>query len=155
MNDFLRTIGAACIIAGVALYFTVPTSKDAEIIAENKKMQTEVESLQSLLQKTEEELVHLQTLTTKAEKSTVELQEEQEDIDGSEDAITKTVLLIESGTTSKDVAKKLEQSAIIKDADLFNVYLTENDLSGKIQIGEYKLDSSMSIETIANYITTK
>lgn len=156
LNSFLRTIGAACIIAGAVLYFTNLQTDDAEIIAENKNLHSELDSLRSLLQETEAELANLQTLTANAEKSADELQneQEQEGAGDHEDAITKTVLLIEPGTTSKDVANALEQSAIIHDADEFNSYLTEHDLSGKVQIGEYNLDSSMSIETIAKHITT-
>lgn len=153
LNNILRTIGAACIIAGAVLYFTNLTTNDTEIIAENKNLQTEIDSLQLLLQKTETELAKLQTVTTKAEKPADE--QEQASTNDHEEEITKTVLLIKSGTTSKDVANQLEQSAIIEDANLFNTYLTENDLSGKVQIGEYHLDSSMSIETIANHITSK
>lgn len=148
-------MGTACIIAGVILYFTNSAGEDPKALAENKKLQTEVDSLQSLLHKTEIELANLQTLSANAKKPAEDLQNEQEDTDSHEDSITKTVLVIESGTTSKDVANTLEQSAIIKDADQFNAYLTKNNLSGKVQIGEYNLDSSMSIETIANHITSK
>lgn len=155
LNDLLRTIGGACIIAGAALYFTVSTGEDPELITENNDLKDEITTLQSSLERTEEELANLQSLTADAKKSTDELQqEEKQEVEDSQDAIIKTVLVIESGTTSKDVANRLAQSAIIEDAELLNAYLTANDLSGKIQIGEYHLDSSMSIRTIAKHITT-
>ena len=151
LNDLLRTIGGACIIAGTALYFTMNTSEDPEIITENNDLKSEIISLQSSLERTEEELANLQTLTANAQKPTDEIQEDE--VEEPQDSVIKTVLVIESGTTSKDVADRLAKSDIIKNAELLNDYLTSNDLSGKIQIGEYHLDSSMSIQTIAKHIT--
>lgn len=154
LNDLLRTVGAACIIAGTALYFTLNMSDESEIFTENEALKEEIISLQSNIERTEEELANLQTLTEQAKKSTDELTEEQQVEDDDEVSVIKTVLVIESGTTSKDVANRLEESAIIEDAELLNAFLTSNDLSGKIQIGEYHLDSSMSIQAIAKHITT-
>lgn len=155
LNDLLRTIGAACIIAGAALYFAIPASDDAKVIAENEQLQAEIDSLQSVLAQTEKELANVQSLAVNAEKSADELENEQEDADNPQEKIAKFVLQIEEGTTSQVVATQLEQAEIIEDAEQFNAYLTDNDLSGKIQIGEYELDASMSIQTIANAITSK
>ena len=131
------------------------TSEDPKIVAENNELKDEIASLQSSLERTEEELANLQNLTIEAKKSTDELQKEDaQEVENNQESIIKTVLVIESGTTSKDVANRLEQSAIIEDAEQLNAYLMSNELSGKIQIGEYHLDSSMSIRTIAKHITT-
>lgn len=153
LKEFLRTIGAACIIAGAVLYFTTNTSDDPKLITENNELKDEIQTLESLLDRTKEELANLQTITTNAEKTADEVEEEQE-VSTSENKVVNTVLLIEPGTTSQDVANQLAQDAIIKNAELLNTYLTDNNLSGKIQIGEYHLDSSMSIKAIAKHITT-
>ena len=46
----------------------------------------------------------------------------------------------------------LENAGIIEDAGAFDAYLTNNSLSGKIQIGESLVDSSMDFQTIAKIL---
>ena len=64
------------------------------------------------------------------------------------------VLTIEPGTNSTVVAAALESAGIIDDAGAFDAYLTNNNLSGKIQIGDHLVDSTMDFQTLAKSITT-
>ena len=72
----------------------------------------------------------------------------------STNAILKTILTIENGSNSTVVSANLERLGIIEDAAIFDSYLEDNNLTGKIQIGEHQVDSSMDFKTIAKEITT-
>lgn len=60
---------------------------------------------------------------------------------------------IKPGMNTLAVAKELKENKIIEDEDAFHFYLASNDLSKRIQIGTYELNSSMTIEEIAKLIT--
>lgn len=155
-RDFLRILGTSCILSGSILYLTSSPSPESDPQAANTALKHEIAALETKLQKTEAELANLQTLSSEANQPDDNRQVQQsEDVNPKQDSIISTILHIEAGTTSKDVAKELANASIIKDAEELNVYLKAHNLAKKIQIGEYKLDSSMSIETIANKITTK
>lgn len=156
LKDFLRVIGLACIISGIGLFFITSSADEPQIITVNKELKTEISTLQSLLQKTEAELADLQTATRNAEKpAEKEAKEEPDKSEGKEDEnqVIAFTLHIEEGMTSKDVATTLENEQIITDFEEFNMYLTDNHFSGKIQVGEYALDAEMSYEAIAKAIT--
>lgn len=151
MRDVLRTIGFGCILAGGIVYFT--TDSKEPVNAEVPQLQDEVSKLKSKLAKTKEELAIAQTASStekSTEKTVPEIVETTDDKD-----VTTSILIIENGSNSTLVATSLESLGIIEDAAAFNAYLTDNDLSGKIQIGEHRLDSSMDFETIAQKITTR
>lgn len=153
IKELLRIIGATCILSGSILYFSSTNGDEHELQAENHLLKNEVASLETLLKQTEGELAKLQTLTSTAQQSEEKIKPKNKEPKEENDAIVKTILHIEHGTSSKDVANELATISIIKDADSLNEYLTSKDLAKKIQIGEYPLDSSMSIEAIAKIIT--
>lgn len=70
------------------------------------------------------------------------------------DSVVRYTLRITYKTSASEVAQELEKAKIIDDAVKFQSYLREHDLTGKIQVAEYKLKSSMSNEEIAEMITT-
>jgi len=155
LRDFLRTIGAACIIAGATLFFINGNSTKLEDTSDVGKLKSELQVLQSKLEKTESELVKLQTATSAAKtpaKNTTSKAEEPIKESPPEEVV-KMVLLIEPGMNSSDIVDAIERSGIIADSAAFESYLNKSKLSGKIQIGKYDLDSSMTIETIAAMIT--
>lgn len=144
MRDILRTLGASCILAGGILYFTTdnPEVSNPDVL----QFQEEVNKLKSELAKTKEELAIAQTKSS-AEKSDVKAEPEIiEDV-------VESILIIEGGSTSTVVATSLEGLGIIQDAKAFDDYLTDRELTGKIQIGEYLLNSSMDFQTISKKIT--
>lgn len=147
MQNLLRTVGVACIIAGTVLYFTGSSNDNTKDNVAKSELHAEISDLKENLERTKEELANLQIATSAAEE-TVNHEEES-----SSAPIIKTILRIESGTTSSSLSYELERSGIIEDTTEFDLYLSTNDLSGKIQIGEYDLDSSMSMSQIAKIIT--
>ena len=67
--------------------------------------------------------------------------------------IYSTVLNIQSGMTTKNIADKLLASHIIKDKDPFYNFMNKNKLEKYVQLGKYKVTSKMSIAEIAKMIT--
>ncbi|WP_399632756.1 hypothetical protein [Sporosarcina sp. SG10008] len=159
IREILRAVGIGCILAAGILYFTI----DSKVPSDNdtQQLQANVEKLQSELAKTKELLATAQTTSsvkenvpkTDAEKA-VSKKDDAAKSTPSSDAIVKTILTIENGSNSTVVSATLEELGIIENAAIFESYLEEYNLTGKIQIGEHQVDSSMNFKTIAKEITT-
>lgn len=55
--------------------------------------------------------------------------------------------------TSSDISSLLEEAGVIQNQmDLHN-YIVDQNLAGRIQIGNYEVDSSMTIKQITELIT--
>ncbi|MEK4715279.1 hypothetical protein [Sporosarcina sp. FSL K6-5500] len=159
IREILRAVGIGCILAAGILYFTI----DSKVPSDNdtQQLQANVEKLQSELAKTKELLATAQTTSsvkenvpkTDAEKA-VSKEDDAAKSNPSSDSIVKTILTIENGSNSTVVSATLEELGIIENAAIFESYLEEYNLTGKIQIGEHQVDSSMNFKTIAKEITT-
>ena len=64
------------------------------------------------------------------------------------------IFKIKSGESSEKIANNLKKEKLINNALAFRVYLRLNDLSGKIQTGNYQLHSYLSTPDIAAIITS-
>jgi hypothetical protein len=160
IRDILRAVGIGCLLASGILYFTVdskvPSDKDTQ------QLQADVEKLQSELAKTKELLATAQTTSSVKENAPkVDKKEavgKEDDVteskSSSTNVILKTILTIENGSNSTVVSANLERLGIIENAAVFQSYLEDNNLTGKIQIGEHQVDSSMDFKTIAKEITS-
>ncbi|MYL47955.1 hypothetical protein GLV98_00595 [Halobacillus litoralis] len=71
------------------------------------------------------------------------------------DPVTTFSMDIVSGTTTNDISEKLIQANIIEDAAEFESFMKDNDYSRYIQIGQATLNSGMSLQEIAEAITSK
>ncbi|MDQ0218306.1 hypothetical protein ELQ35_12565 [Peribacillus cavernae] len=69
------------------------------------------------------------------------------------EATAAYTLSIRSGMTTGDIAVLLANEGILKDASAFEHYLEQNELSKRIQIGEYVLTDNMTIQQAAKTIT--
>lgn len=157
MKDMLRGVGIGCILAGGILYFsdTEPELSDAELY------KSQLDELQSELDKVKKDLAIAQTLTSSKTGNTVvqnsatnEGKNESKAGNGNTSKpVTKIILTIESGSTSTTVAQKLERAGIIQSAKELEQYLIDNNLAGRIQIGVHEVDTSMDLDTIAHIIT--
>lgn len=154
MKIVFRSIGIGCILSAAILYFTIPDNLTASTLnseAELKKMRME-------LDRVKEELAVAQTLSSsKSQGQTtskpVEKEKSEPVTEAVKEPLVKTVLSIESGSNSTIVSEKLERSGIISSSKELEQFLSDNHLAGRIQIGEYELDSTMSIKEIAGVIT--
>ncbi|WP_079479660.1 endolytic transglycosylase MltG [Halobacillus salinus] len=62
---------------------------------------------------------------------------------------------IVSGTTTEDISKKLEEAGVIDQASELEQYMSLNDYSRFIQVGQATVNSDMSLNEIAKAITSK
>lgn len=109
---------------------------------------TELTTLQNELNTTKEQLAQIQMDLEEANKEP----EEPETIEETP-TVTNTVLIIQANMTSTDISSTLEQAGVIKNRRDLDNYLIDNELSKRIQIGTYSLDSSMTLAEIADVIT--
>ena len=70
-----------------------------------------------------------------------------------ESASEEILLTVSPGMTSKEITDQLESAGIIKNASDLNSYLLKSGLADKIQIGEYRLTSDMTLEEISQLLT--
>lgn len=160
VKDLFRIIGSACVIAGAMLYIVPTTNQDNP--DENTLLKAEVTALESELAKTSKELANLQLAIKEAEQPAEEEQQEEKKEDSVEDSsseqeqasMDKPILVIKPGMNSTTVADELAKAGIVEDASAFEFYLAKTELAGKIQIGEYELETSMSYEKIVDIITS-
>ncbi|MBD8069148.1 hypothetical protein [Bacillus sp. PS06] len=108
--------------------------------------QTEYESLLQLRETVESQ-------QPQEEKVQEEVEEETQAQEPTDLVITKYTLEIQSGMTSLEIARQLENVEIIEDATKLNEYILEQNLAEKIQIGSYQLTSDMTNQEIAALIT--
>lgn len=157
IKDILRGAGIGCIIAGGILYFT---NTDLEQ-ADSEQYKIQLDELQAELDKVKKELAVAQTLSspntgnTDSQNSNAskEKTESNSNSETNSKPITKVILTIEAGSTSKSVAENLEQAGIISSAKELEQYLIDNNLAGRIQIGVHEVDTTMDLDTIARIIT--
>ncbi len=159
IRDVLRAVGIGCLLAAGILYFTMDSKVPSDI--DSQQLQATVEKLQSELAKTKELLATAQTTSSVKENAPQadaekagQKEHEVTESNSSSDAVLKTILVIEDGSNSTVVSANLERLGIIENAAIFESYLEEINLTGKIQIGEHQVDSSMNFKTIAKEITT-
>lgn len=63
------------------------------------------------------------------------------------------IITIESGMTSKEVSNMFFNKGLIDKPDGLDVYLSDNKLTTKIDIGEYEIKKGTSLKNIAKIIT--
>lgn len=153
IKDFLRILGSAAIIAGIALFF-LPTANKATPTEET--LTKEIQALQKKLTVSEESLAQLQLSIEQAQETpadeagTVEQQESP-----AQPEATTQVFRIQRGADSEQVSKNLQSANIIKDASQFEIDLAKQQRAANIQIGEYELSSTMTHQEIISIITAK
>lgn len=115
--------------------------------------ETDYEDMQARsdqLTEAEQELAELREEIEAAE----EAESENDETDtGETEEINNLYLVVSSGMSSGEIASILEDSGIIDDAADFRQYIDDNDLVMSVRMGEYMLDSTMSISEIAEIIT--
>ncbi|MDW0108949.1 hypothetical protein [Sporosarcina aquimarina] len=153
IRQILQIIGVVSLTAGAVLFIlNEPSSSDKnELIslsAENTKLKQQ-------LTETKEALADAQQ-TSRSDNTTFHSEKETDSsqVDETKDPITKMILTLSRGDTSKDASDSLERSGIIKSSNEFERYLDDNGLSGKIQIGKHEVDSTMSFAALAKELTT-
>ncbi|MBM7577591.1 endolytic transglycosylase MltG [Jeotgalibacillus terrae] len=101
----------------------------------------------------QQELLEWEERVNSLEQAAAELSEPEDEGDEEGEQITRMILTIESGMTSPEISEQLFSYGLIDNEDSFNEYLAEQSLTDKIQIGQYDLNSTMTVEQIAKLIT--
>ncbi|WP_421379852.1 hypothetical protein ACOJQI_16445 [Bacillus salacetis] len=102
--------------------------------------------------KRKEELSNLKKQVKELSETNAEDQEKEiEKNNGA--AGSEISLTVSPGMTPIEIAEELESSGIIRNASDLNSYLVNSGLANKIQIGEYKLHSEMTLEEISTLLT--
>ncbi|WP_432355245.1 hypothetical protein [Sporosarcina sp. A2] len=147
IRQLLQTIGIACLTAGAVLFFTSQPHPSKSVNNANKDIQ--IAELTQQLASAKEALADVQQSSTIEKPSTSPEAESNK-----EEPVIKMILTLSSGDTSKDASDSLEKSGIIKNASEFEEYLSKEKLSGKMQIGQHQIDSSMDFAALAKELTT-
>ena len=62
-------------------------------------------------------------------------------------------LVVSEGKFPRDIARELEEARVIEDAADFTNYLEKRNLTRKIRVGTYNVNSKMSYEQLSQIIT--
>lgn len=163
----LRSFGIACFLIG-ALYasidkfhITLPfirTSSDAEVDQQYKEEITKLEeklanTKQQISTLQEENLVKTQSAET---QTTVEtLKDKNTSPKQNVDEMVSATLYIYAGLTPLEIATKLKEMGIVNNSVEMELFLAQPEYARSIQKGQFELNSSMTVEEIADIITGK
>lgn len=156
-RTFFRAFGIACFLIGALLYVVDRYDLPITIATSDQTDQKEAEKLKNQLEDANKLIEELQSKLedkNENEKETTEVETSTEETK-EDDEVVKGTLYIYSGLSIQDVAKKLKEMGIVKNSVEMELFLAQPEYSRSLQIGQYELDSSMSIEEIANIITGK
>lgn len=155
----LRSFGIACFIIGmvmvIANQFNLPflSSKDS---SNEEQYKDQITQLEHQLEEAKEQITLLeqkeQTAPQKIETTDDKTTSEEE---VPEEEVISGTLYIYSGLTVAEVAQKLKDMGIIHNSVELELFLAQPEYAKSIQKGQFELNSSMSIEEIANIITGK
>jgi hypothetical protein len=127
------------------------TDQDIEAyLAENEFVAVDKEEYETLINIKEEEAKAASAESTEENEQDAPSAEEEEKAEDKPVAVT---LNITEGMSTGEVCSFLEEANIIEDSDALLDHLLDNELEGLVRMGSYKVDSSMSIEEIAEEIT--
>ncbi|SER81302.1 endolytic transglycosylase MltG [Psychrobacillus sp. OK032] len=147
----IRFLGIGLFFAGAAFQIQLMLGDDAP--AKDEITQEAYEQAQKELISVKDQLAQLQLDLDNTQTGPTAIDKVEEPSESSSSGARNTVLHIQTGMTSRDISVFLEQAGIIQNKQDFADYLSAQDLSGKIQIGQYELNSTMSLKQIAEIIT--
>lgn len=170
----LRGFGIACVLigiiySGVDKFFPKTESVPDETVAQYEE---KIAQLEAELKDAKEQLSTFEqapppsdeteenedsTIDSSTESISNEITSNDEAVDElvDEEEIIEGTLYIYSGLTPYHVAKKLEDMGIINNYIEMELFLAQPQYSRSIQKGQFKVNSSMTVEEIANLITGK
>ena len=128
------------------------TKLEKELSSAKKQITTLEETIAK--QKSSQEVNSEQTTSTETETK-VEAEPTSNDEDKQKEQVVTETLYIYDGLSLSDIAQKLKDLEIINNSVEMELFLAQKDYAKFIQIGQFKLNSDMSVEEIANIITGK
>lgn len=155
----IRSLGIGLFIAG-AVFQILHTSQSEETTSSKAINDEAYKKSQSELKIVKQQLAQLQLDLENAKKERITEVDGQTDEKKAKESSTQkstsnSTLIVKSGMNSRDISSALESTGIIQNKQDFEDYLDANNLTGLIQIGEFELNSSMTMKQIAEKITKK
>lgn len=164
----LRSFGIACFVIGMLITFSekvnIPFISSSETNAA-EKYQNKITQLEQQLQDANEQISALEQTDPTTETVTEDKPSEEQNTESEEkpvasepevkDETVTDTLYVYAGLTPAEVAQKLKDMNIIKNSVEMELFLAQPEYATTIQKGQFELNSSMSVEEIANIITGK
>lgn len=121
---------------------------------ELERLHDEIRQLERILEETyQEDLDEVDDEGTNEENDTDEIADEVDDSTDEEEEVREFVLKIEAGMHSRNIGEVLKKYGIVEDERDFERYVLELGVDRRIQIGEFKLTSNMTMDDIVKIIT--
>lgn len=159
MNLKIRFLGIGLFLSGLFIYihqqWSIPFIEDfnqpssAETSEEDKHLQEEIAKLQ---QENETLLAALEEANNNG--SPVKNEQLEENISNEHTVITGTIYIYES-VSIYDIGKQAEDLGIVKNGRELELFLSKPEYARTIQKGMFELNSSMTLEEMANILTGK
>ena len=166
MKKTLRGIGIGIFLVGAT--FTVIQQFDEPISQEKASTyKNQIKDLEQQLAEAKEQLTNTETAapiaaTAEAEQKNTDNTEEQqatEQIDKAEQSSEENgvygTILVYEGVTAYDIGKQAEDAGIIENGRELELYLSKPEYARSLQIGQFELHSTMTLEQMAKTLTGK
>lgn len=155
----LRAFGIACFLIGAiytsidTFHLSIPFITTSNNIETDKQYEETISKLETKLAEAKKQITAL-----KEENSVVAIQQEESKTVTSKATNPELIsgtLYIYSGLTPAEVATKLKEMGIVKNSVEIELFLAQPEYAKSIQKGQFEVNSSMTVEEIANIITGK
>ncbi len=155
MNKTIRNIGIGLFLAGAA--FQIEELVEKESISSTatttdeayKQAQQELTEVKKQLAELQLDLNAAQQVQTVGPKETAQTETAEEQAP----TAASMTLSNEVGMTSSEISEKLADAGIILNKVDMDNYLSDQGLAGRVEVGNYELNSSRSLKQIAEPIT--
>ncbi|MFJ8236969.1 hypothetical protein ACIQ34_14775 [Ureibacillus sp. NPDC094379] len=157
----LRAFGIACFIIGLLYAFSeqwnipfISQEKNSNSI----KYEEQIAQLEQKLSDANKQITQLKEQLSKDENlqtsaPSLEKDHEKEGSTSTKDGVVYGTLYIYSGLKPADVAQKLKDMGIVSNSVQMELFLAQPEYAKTIQKGQFKLNSTMTVEEIAKIIT--
>ena len=166
MKQILRGIGIGLFLAG-ALFTLIQQFNEPLSQKEASTYEKQILDLEQQLAKAQKQPINNEAPTppadtTKVEQDTTTKTEKQQETaqventkQTSEENVVHGTILVYEGVTLYDVGKQAEDMGIIKNGRELELYLSKPEYARSLQIGQFELHSTMTVEQMAKILTGK
>ncbi len=154
MNKTIRNIGIGLFLAGAAFQLEEIVEKE-EITSTSTITEDDYEQAQQELTEVKKQLAELQLDLNTAQQDQTNATDKVVETATTEQTptVASMTLSVEVGMASSEISAQLAEAGIILNKVDMDNYLSDQGLAERIQIGNYELNSSMSLKQIAETIT--
>ena len=154
MNKTIRNIGIGLFLAGAAFQLEEIVEKE-EITSTSTITEDDYEQAQQELTEVKKQLTELQLDLNTAQQDQTNATDKVVETATTEQTptVASMTLSVEVGMASSEISAQLAEAGIILNKVDMDNYLSDQGLAERIQIGNYELNSSMSLKQIAETIT--